>query len=163
MDIRRRNNVNVIGRDDSPVLVLAHGFGCDQNMWRLVVPVLAERYRVVLFDYVGSGGSDLSAWSEERYSSLQGYASDVVDVCEELDLRQAVFVGHSVSAMVGVLAAQAAPEQIGAARDGDALALLHRRRGVPRRLQHRGHRRAAGLPGGELPGLVVRDGPGDHG
>jgi sigma-B regulation protein RsbQ len=114
MDIRSRNNVNVIGRDDAPVLLLAHGFGCDQNMWRLVVPVLAERYRVVLFDYVGSGGSDLAAWSEERYSSLQGYAADVVDVCEELDLRQAVFVGHSVSAMVGVLAAQAAPERIGA-------------------------------------------------
>lgn len=114
MDIRHRNNVRVTGRDDGPVLVLAHGFGCDQNMWRLVVPALAERYRLVLFDYVGSGGSDLSAWSEERYSSLDGYARDVVEVCEELDLRQAVFVGHSVSAMVGVLAARAAPERIGA-------------------------------------------------
>ncbi|MFJ8591777.1 alpha/beta fold hydrolase [Streptomyces sp. NPDC093598] len=114
MDIRRRNNVNVVGPDGAPVLLLAHGFGCDQNMWRLVVPVLAERYRVVLFDYVGSGSSDLSVWSEERYSSLGGYAADVVDVCEELDLRQAVFVGHSVSAMVGVLAAQASPERIGA-------------------------------------------------
>ncbi|MEG8280379.1 alpha/beta fold hydrolase [Streptomyces sp. AHA2] len=114
MDIRRRNNVNVIGQDDAPVLLLAHGFGCDQNMWRLVVPALARRYRVVLFDYVGSGGSDLSAWSEERYSSLDGYAQDVVDVCEELDLRQAVFVGHSVSSMVGVLAARSAPERIGA-------------------------------------------------
>ncbi|WP_369198016.1 alpha/beta fold hydrolase [Streptomyces djakartensis] len=114
MDIRRRNNVNVIGRADAPALLLAHGFGCDQNMWRLVVPALAERYRVVLFDYVGSGGSDLSAWNEERYSSLDGYAQDVVDVCEELDLRQAVFVGHSVSSMVGVLAARSAPERIGA-------------------------------------------------
>jgi sigma-B regulation protein RsbQ len=114
MDISRRNNVNVTGPDDAPVLLLAHGFGCDQNMWRLVVPVLAERYRVVLFDYVGSGKSDLAAWSEERYSSLHGYARDVVEVCEELDLRQAVFVGHSVSSMVGVLAAQAAPERIGA-------------------------------------------------
>ncbi|CAL9367878.1 Sigma factor SigB regulation protein RsbQ [Streptomyces sp. enrichment culture] len=114
MDIRRRNNVNVTGPEGAPVLLLAHGFGCDQNMWRLVVPALAKRYRVVLFDYVGSGGSDLAAWSEERYSALQGYAADVVDVCEELDLRQAVFVGHSVSAMVGVLAAQAAPERIGA-------------------------------------------------
>ncbi|MFF7374805.1 alpha/beta fold hydrolase [Streptomyces massasporeus] len=113
MDIRHRNNVNVMGPDDAPVLLLAHGFGCDQNMWRLVVPELARRYRVVLFDYVGSGGSDLAAWSEERYASLQGYAADVVDVCEELDLRQAVFVGHSVSAMVGVLAARAAPERIG--------------------------------------------------
>ncbi|MFD7770936.1 alpha/beta fold hydrolase [Streptomyces sp. NPDC059787] len=113
MDIRRRNNVMVTGRADGPVVVLAHGFGCDQNMWRLVVPALAERYRVVLFDYVGSGGSDLSAWSEERYSSLHGYARDVVEVCEELDLERAVFVGHSVSAMVGVLAVEAAPERIG--------------------------------------------------
>jgi sigma-B regulation protein RsbQ len=114
MDIRRRNNVTATGPADAPVVLLAHGFGCDQNMWRLVVPALAERYRVVLFDYVGSGGSDLSAWNEERYSSLDGYARDVVEVCEELDLRQAVFVGHSVSAMVGVLAAKAAPERIGA-------------------------------------------------
>ncbi|MFI8192100.1 alpha/beta fold hydrolase [Streptomyces sp. NPDC085946] len=112
MDIRRRNNVTVTGSPDAPVVILAHGFGCDQNMWRLVVPSLAERYRVVLFDYVGSGGSDLSAWSEERYSSLDGYARDVLEVCEELDLRQAVFVGHSVSAMVGVLAVKAAPERL---------------------------------------------------
>ncbi|WP_077800863.1 alpha/beta fold hydrolase [Streptomyces sp. JHA26] len=114
MDVLRRNNVTVTGVEDGPVVVLAHGFGCDQNMWRLIVPALTTRYRVVLFDYVGSGGSDLSAWSEERYSSLHGYAQDVTDVCEALDLRRAVFVGHSVSAMVGVLAAQAAPERIGA-------------------------------------------------
>ncbi|MDT9682461.1 alpha/beta hydrolase [Streptomyces sp. TRM76323] len=114
MYIHRRNNVTTTGPVDGPVVVLAHGFGCDQNMWRLIVPALAERYRVVLFDYVGAGGSDLSAWDPERYSSLQGYAQDVVEVCEELDLEGAVFVGHSVSAMVGVLAAQAAPERIGA-------------------------------------------------
>jgi sigma-B regulation protein RsbQ len=114
MDIRSRNNVTVTGLADGPVVVLAHGFGCDQNMWRLAVPALAERYRVVLFDYVGCGGSDLSAWDEERYSSLDGYAQDVVDICEELDLEQAVFVGHSVSAMVGVLAARTAPKRIGA-------------------------------------------------
>ncbi|GGS64467.1 alpha/beta hydrolase [Streptomyces griseoviridis] len=113
MDVRRRNNVVVTGRPDGPVVVLAHGFGCDQNMWRLTVPALADRYRVVLFDYVGSGRSDLSAWSEERYAALDGYAQDVVDVLEELDLRQAAFVGHSVSAMIGVLAARAAPERIG--------------------------------------------------
>ncbi|MDQ0808924.1 sigma-B regulation protein RsbQ [Streptomyces sp. B3I7] len=114
MDIRRRNNVRITGAADGPVVLLAHGFGCDQNMWRLVEPALAERHRVVAFDYVGSGGSDLSAWDAERYSSLRGYARDVVEVCEELDLRRAVFVGHSVSAMVGVLAAEAAPERIGA-------------------------------------------------
>ncbi|MDX3089830.1 MULTISPECIES: alpha/beta fold hydrolase [Streptomyces] len=114
MDIRRRNNVRITGAAQGPVVMLAHGFGCDQNMWRLVEPALAEHHRVVTFDYVGSGGSDLSAWTEERYSSLHGYARDVVEVCEELDLRDAVFVGHSVSAMVGVLAAEAAPGRIGA-------------------------------------------------
>lgn len=114
MDVRSRNNVRVTGRPDGPTVVLAHGFGCDQNMWRLLVPALVDRYRVVLFDYVGSGGSDLSAWSEERYASLDGYAQDAVEVCDELELERAVFVGHSVSSMVGVLAARAAPERIGA-------------------------------------------------
>ncbi|WP_190016836.1 alpha/beta fold hydrolase [Streptomyces lucensis] len=114
MDVQRRNNITVTGPADAPAVVLAHGFGCDQNMWRLIVPALAARHRVVLFDYVGSGGSDLSAWSEERYSSLDGYAQDVADVCEALDLEDAVFVGHSVSAMVGVLAARIVPESIGA-------------------------------------------------
>ncbi|MFD5890992.1 alpha/beta fold hydrolase [Streptomyces sp. NPDC060334] len=111
MDIRRRNNVTVTSRVDGPVLLLAHGFGCDQNMWRLIVPALAENYRLVLFDYVGSGHSDPSAWDEQRYSSLEGYARDVLEVCEELDLRNVTFVGHSVSAMVGVLAAANAPER----------------------------------------------------
>ncbi|MCS0637534.1 alpha/beta hydrolase [Streptomyces sp. LP05-1] len=114
MDIRRRNNVTVTGNPQGRAVVLAHGFGCDQNMWRLTVPALAEDHRVVLFDYVGSGASDLSAFREDRYASLEGYARDVVEVCEALDLRDAVFVGHSVSAMVGVLAAAAAPERIGA-------------------------------------------------
>lgn len=111
MDIRRRNNISITGRVDGPVVLLAHGFGCDQNMWRLVVPTLAKNYRVVLFDYVGSGGADSSAWSEQRYSSLEGYASDVLEVCEELDLQDVAFVGHSVSAMVGVLAAAKAPQR----------------------------------------------------
>ncbi|KMO95218.1 alpha/beta fold hydrolase [Streptomyces roseus] len=114
MDIARRNNVSVTGNPQGPVVVLAHGFGCDQNMWRLTVPALADDYRLVLFDYVGSGGSDPSAFSEARYASLEGYAQDVVEVCEALDLRDAVFVGHSVSAMIGVLAAERAPERIGA-------------------------------------------------
>ncbi|MER6163814.1 alpha/beta fold hydrolase [Streptomyces violaceorubidus] len=112
-DVRHRNNVTVTGDPDGPVVVLAHGFGCDQNMWRLVVPRLAGRYKVVLFDYVGSGGSDLSAWAPERYASLDGYAQDVVDVLRALGLRRVTFVGHSVSAMAGVLAARTAPERIG--------------------------------------------------
>ncbi|MFI0508602.1 alpha/beta fold hydrolase [Streptomyces sp. WSLK1-5] len=114
MDIASRNHVTVTGNAEGPTVVLAHGFGCDQNMWRLTVPALAADHRVVLFDYVGSGHSDASAFSEDRYSSLDGYALDVLEVCEALDLRDAVFVGHSVSAMIGVLAAARAPERIGA-------------------------------------------------
>ena len=111
MDVQRRNNVVVLGREDGPTLLLAHGFGCDQNLWRLVSPVLAEQFRVVLFDYVGAGRSDLASWSEERYRDLSGYAEDVLDVCRALDLSDVVFVGHSVSAMVGVLAFAAEPER----------------------------------------------------
>jgi sigma-B regulation protein RsbQ len=109
MDTRRRNNVTVIGREDGPTVLLAHGFGCDQNLWRLVAPELAERFRVVLFDYVGSGRSDLAAWSPQRYSTLAGYAEDVLDICAELDLHDVVLVGHSVSAMIAVLAANREP------------------------------------------------------
>lgn len=111
VDVIGRNNVTVAGRADGPVVMLAHGFGCDQNMWRLVLPALAERFRVVLFDYVGSGRADPSAWDRVRYSSLDGYASDVLEICAELDLTGVVFVGHSVSAMVGVLAAVRAPQR----------------------------------------------------
>ncbi|MFJ6524968.1 alpha/beta fold hydrolase [Streptomyces longwoodensis] len=114
MDIARRNNVTVTGNPEGRTVVLAHGFGCDQNMWRLTVPALSDDYRVVLFDYVGSGRAEPSAFSEQRYASLDGYAQDVVDVCEALDLTDAVFVGHSVSAMIGVLAAAQVPERIGA-------------------------------------------------
>ncbi|MEV0889037.1 alpha/beta fold hydrolase [Streptomyces microflavus] len=112
MGIRERNNVTVTGRADGPVLLLAHGFGCDQNLWRLMLPGLAAKYQVVLFDYVGSGRADTTAWDERRYSSLDGYAADVLEVSEELDLRDVTFVGHSVSAMVGVLAAAKAPQRI---------------------------------------------------
>jgi sigma-B regulation protein RsbQ len=105
-----RNNVKVLGRGTQPML-FAHGFGCDQNMWRWVAPAFADDYRIVLFDYVGSGGSDLRAYDAERYASLDGYAQDVLDVCHALDLRDVVFVGHSVSGMVGVLAANREPER----------------------------------------------------
>ncbi len=108
-----RNNVTVTGRDDGPVVMLAHGFGCDQNMWRLVAPGLARNFRVVLFDHVGSGRSDLSAWEPGRYATLDGYADDVLQICRELELRQVVFVGHSVSAMIGVLAAIREPDRFG--------------------------------------------------
>lgn len=110
VDIRGRNNVRVTGRSDGPVVVLAHGFGCDQNMWRLVVPMLERDFTVVLFDHVGAGGSDLTAWSRERYSTLGGYVEDVLEVCRDLALGPVFFVGHSVSAMMGVLAAVRDPE-----------------------------------------------------
>jgi sigma-B regulation protein RsbQ len=99
-----RNNVTVIGHGPQ-VMMLAHGFGCDQNMWRFIQPAFQGDYRIVVFDYVGSGRSDLGAYNAERYSNLNGYAQDVLDICEALDLHDIVFVGHSVSSMIGVLAA----------------------------------------------------------
>jgi sigma-B regulation protein RsbQ len=90
--------------------VFAHGFGCDQNMWRFVWPAFASQFRVVLFDHVGAGGSDLSAWDEQRYDSLDRYAADVIEICHELELTDVVFVGHSVSALIGILAANSEPD-----------------------------------------------------
>ena len=110
VDILERNNVNVAGTGEQPML-FAHGFGCDQNMWRFVAPAFAEDYKLVLFDYVGAGRSDLSAYDATRYGSLEGYAQDVLDVIHALDLRDVVFVGHSVSAMIGVLAANREPDR----------------------------------------------------
>ncbi|HEY2438355.1 MAG TPA: alpha/beta hydrolase [Solirubrobacteraceae bacterium] len=99
------------GQEDGRPMMFAHGFGCDQNMWRYVWPAFANEYRIVLFDHVGSGGSDVRAYHPERYSTLQGYADDVLEICRDLDLSEVVFVGHSVSAMMGVLAAEAEPER----------------------------------------------------
>jgi sigma-B regulation protein RsbQ len=113
-DVLVRNNVSEHGNPDGQPMVFAHGFGCDQNMWRYVVPAFEHDHRIVLFDYVGAGKSDLAAYDIERYSSLDGYAQDVVDICDALDLRDVVFVGHSVSSMIGVLAAAAVPERFGA-------------------------------------------------
>ncbi len=109
MDPVLRNNVRIRGRSDGQPMVFAHGFGCDQNMWRFVTPAFEDDYKVVLFDHVGAGGSDLSAYDADRYSSLRGYATDVNEICEALDLEDVIFVGHSVSSMVGALAATAAP------------------------------------------------------
>jgi sigma-B regulation protein RsbQ len=95
-------------------MVFAHGFGCDQNMWRGVWPAFADTHRIVLFDHVGAGGSDASAFDERRYASLDGYAADVLAICDELALEDVVFVGHSVSAMIGALAAAEAPDRFGA-------------------------------------------------
>ena len=113
MSAVERNNVDVSGDPQGTPMVFAHGYGCDRNMWRFVAPEFERDHRVVLFDHVGAGGSDPRAYDPERYASLDGYADDVVAILEELDLHDAVFVGHSVSAMIGVLAAQRAPGRIG--------------------------------------------------
>ena len=128
MDVRVRNNVHILGVDGAPTVMLAHGFGCDQEMWRRVTAPLSERFRIVLFDHVGSGGADPSAWDPDRYASLDGYASDILDIVDGLELRDAVFVGHSVAAMMGVLAAGARSRRLREAGAGDAVAVLHRRR-----------------------------------
>jgi sigma-B regulation protein RsbQ len=114
MSALTRNNVHVHGPSNGQPMLLAHGFGCDQNMWRHVWPAFEDDYRIVLFDHVGAGGSDLTAFHPGRYTSLHAYAQDVLDICHELELRDVVFVGHSVSAMMGVLAAAAEPDRFAA-------------------------------------------------
>lgn len=111
MGVLERNNVVQHGAPDAQPMMFAHGYGCDQNMWRHVWPAFADEYRIVLFDHVGYGGSDHSAYDPERYSSLDAYAQDVVAIAEALDLRDVVFVGHSVSSIIGVLAANRASER----------------------------------------------------
>jgi sigma-B regulation protein RsbQ len=108
MDVIRRNNVHTYGDGREPI-VFAHGFGCDQNMWRFVAPAFADSHRVVLFDHVGAGHSDASAYDRRKYSTLDGYATDVLEICHALDLSSVILVGHSVSAMIGVLAARREP------------------------------------------------------
>jgi sigma-B regulation protein RsbQ len=108
MDVLARNHVKVWGEGTRPML-FAHGFGCDQKMWRYITPAFEKDYRIVAFDYVGSGKSDLSAYDPARYSTLEGYAQDVLDICLALDLQDVVFVGHSVSSMIGLLAAKKQP------------------------------------------------------
>ncbi len=105
-----RHNVSVSGRPDGQPMVFAHGFGCDQHMWRFVTPAFEDHFRVIVFDHAGSGDTDLSSYDAKRHSTLQGYADDVVEICRELEVTDGVFVGHSVSAMIGVLADLTAPD-----------------------------------------------------
>ena len=112
MDVLARNNVRLLGVPGGPPMVLAHGFGCDQEMWRHVWPAFEADHRVVLLDHVGAGRSDLRAWDPERYTDLQAYADDLVEVCRALDLSDAVLVGHSVGATIALLAAVSAPELV---------------------------------------------------
>jgi sigma-B regulation protein RsbQ len=110
--IRQRNNVRVFGAGTQP-MVFAHGFGCDQNMWRWITPAFENDYRIVLYDQVGAGQSDLSAYRSEKYRTLAGYAADLLEICSAEELTDVIFVGHSVSSMIGVLAAIQEPERFG--------------------------------------------------
>lgn len=109
MSVLLRNNVKVFGSGTTPI-VFAHGYGCDQSMWRFVTPAFADKYKIVLYDHVGFGKSDLAAFQAQKYSSLDGYAQDLIEICDELGMRQIIFVGHSVGAMIGVLAAIREPD-----------------------------------------------------
>lgn len=110
MSVANRNNVRVYGKGHRTI-VFAHGFGCDQTMWRYLIPAFQDNYKVVVFDLVGSGKSDLSAYSSEKYCCLSGYASDVIDIIDECCREPVIFVGHSVSAIIGLLACNASPEK----------------------------------------------------
>ncbi len=110
MSVLKRNNVKISG-DGQQHMLFAHGFGCDQHMWRFVAPAFESDYQVTLFDHVGAGGSDINAYNATKYSTLQGYAADVLEICAALNVTNGIFVGHSVSAMIGVLAAIQEPDR----------------------------------------------------
>jgi sigma-B regulation protein RsbQ len=111
MNTTKRNAVTLTGQATGQPMMFAHGYGCDQNMWRFVAPEFAATHRIVLFDHVGNGHSDLAAYDDDRYSTLDGYATDVLEIIHDNDLHDVVFVGHSVSAMIGLLAAAREPER----------------------------------------------------
>ncbi len=113
MSIKKRNNVQVHGTG-STTLVLAHGFGCNQNMWHYLLPLFADRYRMVTFDLVGSGGSDGAAYTRAKYGTLQGYADDLLEVLDAFCVGPCIYVGHSVSAMIGLLASTRQPARFAA-------------------------------------------------
>ena len=109
VNVIKRNNVVVSGQGEQ-VILFAHGFGCDQKAWNYIKSSFEDDYKIVMFDYVGAGNSDLTAYNAERYDSLYGYAKDILEICEELDLKEVIFVGHSVSAMIGALASIDKPD-----------------------------------------------------
>ncbi|MGA8210572.1 MAG: alpha/beta hydrolase [Nocardioidaceae bacterium] len=109
-DLLTRHNVRVTGPSDGQPMVFSHGFGCDQHMWRFVAPAFEDHFRVVCFDHAGAGTSDPALYDPVRHAALEGYAEDVLAICRALELRDVVFVGHSVSAMIGALAAIEAPD-----------------------------------------------------
>ena len=109
MNILKRNNVTIKGKG-SEIIMFAHGFGCDQNMWRYVVPAFEENYKIIMFDQVGAGGSDFSAFNPQKYDKLEGYADDILEIATTLQLKDLIFVGHSVSALIGIIASQKSPK-----------------------------------------------------
>ncbi len=109
MNIVKRNAVKIIGKGDK-LLVLAHGYGCSQKMWDELIPYLVDEYKLLLFDHVGSGESDVGEYNKTKYSSLMGYATDLLEIIEHFEIEDICFVGHSVSASIGLIAAQLRPE-----------------------------------------------------
>lgn len=109
LTIKERNNVKVFGHGEK-VMLFAHGFGCEQGMWQYITPAFEEEYRLIMFDYVGSGGADSSTYDPVKYSQLEGYAQDVLEIIEELELESIIFVGHSISSMIGLIASLEKPE-----------------------------------------------------
>ena len=155
MDVYAKHNITIVDEGSGPTILLVHGFGCDQNLWRPVVdrlrvrfPAGADRPRRVWVVRPGSVGP-------AKYSSLSGYAADILDIVDELHLRDVVFVGHSVSAMIGAAGDDHRSEQVRQARDADSLPVLHRRRRLPRRLLQGRYRRTAGIP----PARIILAGP----
>ncbi len=110
MNVRLRNNIQILGTGPT-IIVFAHGFGCDQNMWRYLIPSFKDRFTIVLFDLVGSGKSDLSAYDFKKYESLHGYTTDLLEIIDEVTDQPIIFVGHSVSATIGLLASANSPEK----------------------------------------------------
>jgi sigma-B regulation protein RsbQ len=108
-EIKEKNNVSISGTGDQ-VIIFAHGFGCDQGMWRFVAPAFVDDYKVILFDYTGSGQSIITEYDPKKYSVLEGYAEDIVDICQAFEIKDAIIVGHSVSATIALLASLTAPE-----------------------------------------------------
>ena len=109
IDVIKRNNVTVKGEGSQPI-VFVHGYGCDQSMWRFVAPAFESNYKVILIDLVGSGKSDSASFNPVKYSSLKGYAEDILEICDALKLKDVIYVGHSVSSIIGALASIVGPD-----------------------------------------------------
>ncbi|MDN3588488.1 alpha/beta hydrolase [Pedobacter aquatilis] len=108
LNVLKRNNVKVSGAGEQ-FMLFAHGYGCDQHVWASILPAFEKDYRLVTFDYVGAGQSDLTAYDEQRYADLNGYAQDILEICDALSIQNAIYIGHSVSSIIGILASNQRP------------------------------------------------------